>query len=586
MRELQLGDRVFEKKQAWRASYNERVNTHKTGGFEGTVIAIGSKVSVQFLSDGAVYDYSKKEAESKSLRANKIIEPQAPVESSKWAEKFRDARGEIGVRAIKKLNTHTLIDIYPGRVYTSREHIALRKRGLTSDKYALDLPRLNPDGFLDYAANVVDPGVGKGLDADFQDALGPFLNEPGVGSQANCYWVLDVVDPQNIIVKIMTYKPVKKGEELTICYGGNYKRNYATSCLNDEQHARGYIRRKGDAPKQVPDIKWTGTRWETIRNLSGSSGSSTRESTPVSVQQPPSTSSLIGRSQQAVSESSLQAPVSSSSSLKRTAAANTLFQFQQQPRRSRRRTMPPSSPVSDPTRLMMLANHINHPIPHGFRLQTENSLARVIQNTNRIPTMSPAVSNHHNRHGSIVINHHRHKNIVLSPNRSAVSNHRSVNNNNGGGPSGQSKMVNVSREHHFDGVVFHPRCQSRKYVFEALVNNYLEIKARRNSVKIKGPGLGPVWGTMWALQQKANNPDLSMDKAVELAKQAAGQYTGTKQKALEELTPKRIRNHMKLLGNGVNHGTEKNPQYPKRILAPDGQPLVWSRLCEYQWKKA
>lgn len=562
MRALALGDRVFEKKQAWPQSYNERVNTHKTGGFEGLVVAIGSKVSVQFLSDGAVYNYPQKEAENKSLRPNKIIRP---LPSSNSAEKFRDARGEFGVRAKKKLPTYTLIDIYPGRVYTAREYEALKRRGLTSDKYALDLPQLKPDGFLEYEANVVDPGVGNGLDADFQDALGPFLNEPGPRKEANCYWVLDVVDPQNIHVKIMTYTPVKQGEELTICYGENYRRKYTTSCTNGS-HARGYIRKKGDTPKQVPDIKWTGTRWATIRNLSGSSGSSTRESTPVSVQQPPSTSPLIGQ-QQAVSESLLHSQVSASSSLKRTAAANTLFGFhQQQPRRTRRRTH--SSPASDPTHLMMLANHTNHPIiiPHGFRLQTENSLARVIQrNINRIP--SPTVSN---RHGS----------IVLSPVVSVTN----------GGPSGsgeQSKMVNVSRDH-FDGVVFHPRCQSRKFVFEALLNNYLEIKARQNSGASgkRGPMLTEaIWGTMWALRLKAKYPDLGLENVEELAKQAAGQYTGKKQKALEELTPKRIRNHMDNLAHGVNHGTKQNPQYPKMISTPDGKPLVWSRLCEYQWSK-
>jgi hypothetical protein len=504
MRELRAGDRVFETKAAWPESYDKDANVHRTGGFEGVVEKVSSKdVTVKFLSDGLKYDYPRADAEKKSLRPIRIIKHTTP---NNVATKFRDPRGEIGIRAIKNLTRDTLIDVYPGRVYTFKEYEALQNRGLTSDKYALELPKLQSDGFIDYESYIVDPGVGTGLDSDFKDSIGPFLNEPGPHTQANCYWVVDIRDPSNINMRIYTHEPVKKDEELTVCYGGYYKRKYKTSCVSNSP-SRGYLMRTGDPPKQFPgtDIYWNGMRWKKTNKKS----SSISQTTP------------------GVSSSHR-----TSSTLKR--AASTLLSQQK-----RQKTQ---SPVN---RLMMLAEYINRSSASPTRQPTtsfQSSQSQSFQSSQSLQSTTPPV----------------------------------VSVNTGPGPSGSNSRMLVISRNHFDINQFDERCKPRKYLFDALVDNYLAVKTRQNSGSAGKPHDESLWGTMWILRVKAKHPTITLKNAILLARQEAVHYTGSKRKALLEITFKRIKNH---IDNVLSMGVKIGHRFPNIVLTPEGKKVTWSILC-------
>ena len=134
-----------------------------------------------------------------------------------------------GVVALRDIPPATLVGNYPGHRHTLQAHGQRMAQGLTDAKYAISFYKLTSN----YNANVsyvLDPGDGRGaLLPEFAAAVAPYVNEPDARSGPNLVWVWNLPKYR---LEMWTARQVRKGEELTVCYGngGGYDRSYVTSC--------------------------------------------------------------------------------------------------------------------------------------------------------------------------------------------------------------------------------------------------------------------------------------------------------------------------------------------------------------------
>lgn len=139
-------------------------------------------------------------------------------------------KGGHGVVAVRDLPALTMIGAYPGHVYSSRRHVAHVRAGGSDGKYAIAFykPDANGAARTDY---VLDPGDGAGrLLPRFAGAVAPMANEPAPDAGPNLVWVWNL---PRYRLEAWTARAVRRGEELTVCYGtgGGYPRSYRTSCV-------------------------------------------------------------------------------------------------------------------------------------------------------------------------------------------------------------------------------------------------------------------------------------------------------------------------------------------------------------------
>lgn len=135
----------------------------------------------------------------------------------------------MGVVAVRDIPPGTLVANYPGHLYTLHAHSQRLAAGRTNAKYAISFYKLtsNHNANVGY---VLDPGDGQGrLLPEFAAAVGPYVNEPDVRTGPNLLWVWNLPKYR---LEMWTARPVRRGEELTVCYGngGGYDRSYVTSC--------------------------------------------------------------------------------------------------------------------------------------------------------------------------------------------------------------------------------------------------------------------------------------------------------------------------------------------------------------------
>ena len=178
----------------------------------------------------------------------------------------------LGVVAKKDIKPLVKVGTYPGYVYTNEEHERLVESGeIKNSTYALDFfnvsvrlekRRRRRISRLVEGRHTIDPSTKGGVDSKFSDALCLRLNEPSGVRKANCIWVINLV---RRTLEVWTYSPIKKNEELTVCYGESYPRTYRTTCTWFS-YARGYMlpgkRKPVQKPCYVPVIAGREILWE------------------------------------------------------------------------------------------------------------------------------------------------------------------------------------------------------------------------------------------------------------------------------------------------------------------------------------
>jgi hypothetical protein len=206
-----------------------------------------------------------------------------------------------GVLAKVPLAEGWFVDVYPGDVYSETAWTKLVELGVTTSTYAVEFPtakrilkrrdKSSTVYFTDKLA-IIDPGV-RGLDA-FEGSVAAYLNEPTDG-EPNCAFVLDYSDPNAPRIEVRTTRPVRAGEELTLCYGSGYeevRRGYKTRCRYIGTTAKRYVLRRlldRDAEtvylsKEPPVLK-NGV-WTPEENF-GQKRSGKRQAPPPTTNEPP-----------------------------------------------------------------------------------------------------------------------------------------------------------------------------------------------------------------------------------------------------------------------------------------------------------
>lgn len=157
-----------------------------------------------------------------------------------------DGKG-LGVRAVEDIPQWTCLGPYPGKVYTMKDHMALKLQGAVDDQYAIEFWDSTPGGPIREGL-VVNPMLdGRSLPDRYMCAA-PFVNEPGPEGTPNLAWVWNFPKHR---VEMWTTRDVNKGEELTICYGQAYPRHYKSNCTQPGVEApRLAIGHEGDLPKE------------------------------------------------------------------------------------------------------------------------------------------------------------------------------------------------------------------------------------------------------------------------------------------------------------------------------------------------
>lgn len=131
-----------------------------------------------------------------------------------------------GVVARRRVPKWTLVGPYPGWVCTETHHELMKGRGVADDEYAVEFWKSEPGGPID-EKHIINPRFRGRMSSEFGRCVAPFVNEPDTRKRPNLAWVWNFPRRR---VEMWTARAIKKGEELTICYGQYYHRPYNTKC--------------------------------------------------------------------------------------------------------------------------------------------------------------------------------------------------------------------------------------------------------------------------------------------------------------------------------------------------------------------
>jgi len=235
-----IGDRVFVPASSW----PEYPAPADIGGWAGSVTQLGSNrrtIKFKVDDDDEEYDLTSRHV----LRAQRVIQGTPPITPPPF--EIFDSNTGLGVRTTKAMiKQFTCVGVYPGRVYTNKQHKDLHALGIVNAVYSVDMFSLTGNGRIREGHLVIDPSMGHGIDPMFAHELTPRINEPPPGKKANCSWVYNTFVEGGRIEIWTDSHLAKKGEELTLCYGKSYPRTWETRCCHKE-NGRYYIETREDA---------------------------------------------------------------------------------------------------------------------------------------------------------------------------------------------------------------------------------------------------------------------------------------------------------------------------------------------------
>jgi hypothetical protein len=145
------------------------------------------------------------------------------------ALEVKDTQYGKGCFAIKQFDKNELIGFYPG--HTVAEKTLSKKLSKLSSKkqqYVLSYVCQNYLYLYNQKPKYIDPTDGNGeLHRKFTDNPILYCNEPNSLklTNANVYWNLDTMQPE-----IKSSCHIKPGDEILLCYGKSYNRDYS---IND-----------------------------------------------------------------------------------------------------------------------------------------------------------------------------------------------------------------------------------------------------------------------------------------------------------------------------------------------------------------
>lgn len=162
----------------------------------------------------------------------KVAKKQAKGADLKITLKKEKGKG-TGIYAIKKIKKGQIIAYYRFQVFDPDKSKPVNKEMYSMTVYSnKERPRFNVIGDL-FPGSLIPPKNNISF-------WGYFINEPSKDSQENAYLDVntrgnyrtrDKVYPGDVMIyKIIASKTILPGEEITWCYGDNYRRNYKTSC--------------------------------------------------------------------------------------------------------------------------------------------------------------------------------------------------------------------------------------------------------------------------------------------------------------------------------------------------------------------
>lgn len=161
-----------------------------------------------------------------SARYREIVPTEEDVANERyWTAKRQVAGKGWGVVARRDIPRWTMIGPYPGMTCSIEDHMQLKERGVADDEYAIEFWKSRP-GKKIKETMIVNPKF-YGTISDRFECVTPFVNEPDADKTPNLAWVWNFPRRR---VEMWTARPVKKGQELTICYGQYYHRGYKSSC--------------------------------------------------------------------------------------------------------------------------------------------------------------------------------------------------------------------------------------------------------------------------------------------------------------------------------------------------------------------
>lgn len=178
----------------------------------------------------------------KPLTEHRLTQDQVRDVASKVSLKSIPGKG-LGLVARKDLPAHTMIGVYGGKVYTTGQHAELTRKGATTGKYSVDFYKHTVDGKV-RDGYIMDPGAGAGnaMHPTHANVLAAFINEPTMAQTPNVVWVRNY-DANSM--ELYTTVPVRRGQELTACYGSDYPRKYKTPCTAKASSGALHYIRKG-----------------------------------------------------------------------------------------------------------------------------------------------------------------------------------------------------------------------------------------------------------------------------------------------------------------------------------------------------
>lgn len=131
----------------------------------------------------------------------------------------------LGLVAARDIPRRSVVGAYAGKVFDEKSYDAYMKRGGTTGKYAIEFFKVSGGRVRD--GYVMDPGgPNDTLLPEYKNVVAAYVNEPS-GGLPNCVWTR-LVPLKKVVLKAL--RPIKKGEELTVCYAHDYPRRYKTPC--------------------------------------------------------------------------------------------------------------------------------------------------------------------------------------------------------------------------------------------------------------------------------------------------------------------------------------------------------------------